>query len=272
MTDGGTGAVGYRAEVPDGVAIVGRWLAQEPAETVVLVDFDGTLAPIVADHDAARLPPGLDDLLVRAASRVRLLAVVSGRPASFLSEALPAGIDFHGLYGLEGRVDGRRIEQPGLDRWRSVVAEFAESAVVLEMAFPGVRVESKGASLTVHYRGAEEMADEVVDWCRRHAEGTGLEVRPAKRSVELHPAGAVDKGTVVTELCAGASSVVYIGDDLGDLPAFDALGDLAAAGRRTLAVVVDSAELAPQVSDRADVTLSGPAEVGEVLAGLVAPA
>ena len=92
-------------------------------------------------------------------------------------------------------------------------------------------VESKGLSLTLHYRHPSRARPAVAEWARQQAARSGLEVRPAKMSVELHPPIAADKGTAVEELVAGLAAVCFVGDDRGDLPAYDALDRLAAPGR-----------------------------------------
>jgi trehalose 6-phosphate phosphatase len=122
----------------------------------------------------------------------------------------------------------------------------------------GVQVESKGLSLTVHYRQAPDAEAEVLAWAERTGAATGLSVRSAKRSAELHPPLAVDKGTSVLALSEGCDVVAYLGDDVGDLPAFAALDQLAAAGVTTCKVAIASDELHRDVVAAADVVLDGP--------------
>ncbi len=80
-------------------------------------------------------------------------------------------------------------------------------------------------------------------------------------SVELHPPVAVDKGTAVEALVAVPviRAVCFLGDDVGDLPAYDALDRLAAVGVHALRVAVRSAEAPPALLERADVVVEGPA-------------
>ncbi|MHB1912227.1 MAG: trehalose-phosphatase, partial [Acidimicrobiales bacterium] len=86
----------------------------------------------------------------------------------------------------------------------------------------------------------------------------GLVAHPARMSVELRPPLAVDKGTVVAGLADGFATVAYLGDDIGDLPAFRALDDLAASGMRTAKVGVTGPEAPPVLLAAADVVLDGP--------------
>jgi trehalose 6-phosphate phosphatase len=162
-----------------------------------------------------------------------------------------------GLYGLEGVRRGERWEHPNGGAWREVMSDVAVASRSLGPA--GMLVEPKDLSLTLHYRGHPEIAAEVATFARAQAERAGLRVHAAKMSVELQPPIDTDKGTVVDEMCADASAVLFAGDDLGDLPAFDALDRLAARGTHTVRVAVTGGETPPALRQRADVTVEGPA-------------
>lgn len=266
-------------------------VAQDPGCAGVLTDFDGTLAPIVEDPAAAVALPGAVDALHHLAGRYRRVAVVSGRPVSFLVAQLRMGdgragepplaasaesggpghdeapglawlrrrrgLVAVGLYGLE-MADGERVAcHPGVDRWRGVVAEVAQRAA--HDAPPGVIVERKGLSVTLHYRTAPAAGPWCKRWARKEAARTSLALHPARMSEELRPPLPVDKGTVVAELAAGLEAVCFLGDDRGDLPAFDALEEMAArAGVLVAKVAVRSPEAPPDLLARADVVVDGP--------------
>jgi trehalose 6-phosphate phosphatase len=245
-------------------------LARHPQTSALFLDFDGTLSPIVEDPVGARPLPGVPELLVTLAHRFALVAVVSGRPTSFLADVLgaPKGVRLVGLYGLELALQGARA-----DAWaKEIEATVVEANVE---APEGVYVEPKGLTLTLHWRHAPH----AEDWVRRFAEEQGarrgLQVHSARSSVELQPPVEVDKGTVVRTLLASLpfppSAVAVFGDDLGDLPAFDTVTALHVE-RPTLHVarvaVVDD-ESAPEVAARADVTVNGAAGASALLADLV---
>jgi trehalose 6-phosphate phosphatase len=230
-----------------------------PLSAGVLTDFDGTLSPIVDDPEAAQPLPGVVDTLARLARRFPMVAVISGRPVAYLADRLgpPDGVTLVGLYGLEkGGRDGVHAH-PDADRWRRTVAEVAEAA---EMeAPPGVYVERKGLTVGLHVRRAPQHAGWVEKWARQQAQRRGLVVHRAKMSLELVPPVATDKGWVVADLAVGLDAVCYLGDDVGDLPAFAALSRLAASGVATIAVAVRSLEAPPALLERADVVVDGPA-------------
>jgi trehalose 6-phosphate phosphatase len=233
----------------------------------VFVDFDGTLSPIVPKAADARPLPGVGGVLLDLTSLAGRVAVVSGRPVSYLAEHLPEGIELHGLYGLEARIDGEIRERGDAGRWRPVVDEVVAEAVATIQP-SGVDVEHKGLSLTLHFRRVPDAEDEAAIWARDAAARSGLHVRAAKMSLELHPPVTVDKGTVVEERSEGLTAVAYVGDDVGDLPAFDALDRLAARGRHVVKVAVRTPELSDDLAAHADHHVDGPDGALELLRSL----
>ncbi|WP_411076955.1 trehalose-phosphatase [Streptomyces sp. cmx-10-25] len=259
----------------DGLAAI---LAR-PQETVVALDFDGTLADIVPDPESARAHPGAVAALAALAPRVASVAVVTGRPAGV---AVRHG-GFAGVPGLEHLVV---LGHYGAERWdaatgtlRAAPAHPGVAAVRAELpgfldragAWQGVRIEEKGRAVAVHTRRAtdpegafEALKAPLADL----AAGHGLVLEPGRMVLELRPPG-VDKGVALTAYVreTGAGSVLYAGDDLGDLPAFAAVEKLRSDGTPGLLVCSGSVEV-PELSDRADLAVPGPAGVVDFLSAL----
>lgn len=237
-----------------------------PDRSGIILDFDGTLAPIVVDPAAARPLEGIAEILEVLSARYRLVAVVSGRPGVWLATQLPVpGLDRWGSYGLEHVVDGRVEVSPEAERWMPAVA--AVTARARAEAPAGVLVEDKGISVTLHVRRAPQHASWARQFAEREATASGLSVHDAKMSVELRPPLEVDKGAVVARLVTehGLSAACFVGDDIGDLTAFRALGAVPTA----LRVAVRSAESPPALVAAADVVVDGPGEVLELLRAFV---
>lgn len=250
--------------MPDAAAAALAALRADPARTAIVTDFDGTLSPIVADPSAARPLPGVVDALHALAERYGRVAVVSGRPVSYLRDRLelgarpPGTLFVSGLYGLEWLEGREERVHPTAEALRPVVAAAADEA---EAAAPaGVIVERKGYSLTVHVRNAPDEEGWARSWCEAAAASTGLALHVGRRSFELRPPLQVDKGTVVDGVVAGFAAACFLGDDVGDLPAFDALDRLrAASGATAVRIGVRSDEAPDGLLARADLVLDGPA-------------
>jgi trehalose 6-phosphate phosphatase len=225
----------------------------DPRHSALCLDFDGTLSPIVSDPVGARPWPGVPDLLTRLAARFALVAVISGRPADFLHEVLcsPPGVTLVGLYGL-GQVG------PDARPWEPVIAGVVDRARA--EAPSGIYVEPKGLTVTLHWRHAPETGGAWAQaFAAQEEAGHGLQVHPGRMSLELRPPLDVDKGTVVRSLVEGMRAVAVFGDDLGDLPAFDAVAELAARGVAVARVAVIDAESDELVAARSDLVVEGPA-------------
>ena len=254
--------------LPEPTTEVGRAglaaLLASPGTALLGLDFDGTLAPIVPDPDAARGHPGVPEVLTRLAGHGVRLAVVTGRPAA-------TAVDYAGVAQVPGLVV---LGHYGLERWSGGEVTAPEDLSAVQEArrrLPGVLdgagapegtyVEDKGAAVAVHTRRTADPAhafESLRGPLTALAEEVGLVVEPGRFVLELRPSGG-DKGDAVRELVAetGAAWVGFVGDDLGDLAAFDAVDELRAAGRAGLLVCSGSTEVTT-LAERADLVVDGP--------------
>ncbi len=239
-------------------------LLERPESTGLFVDFDGTLSPIVAVPSDARPAPGARDLLERLAQKFAITSVVSGRSAADLLEWLGSRIEIWGLHGAERAVDGRVKLSPRVGHYFSLMQEVRRDAArrleVMELA--GVSLEDKGVMLTLHYRTAVDPVEAervvgklVLELASRH----GVIPAEGKMSFELRPPIELSKAEVVLERSKELqlTAVAFAGDDVVDLPAFDALDALATEGLMTLRVAVASPEAPSELLRRADVVVDG---------------
>ena len=232
---------------------------ERASRAALVVDFDGSLAPIVADPSRAHALPAALDALAHLVPLLGRVGVISGRPAAFLATRVPiAGVELVGLYGLEQAVDGEIVVDERVAPWLDAIASAADEA---ETALPGVLVERKGAAtFTLHYRAEPERADEVracaLELSRRH--GLGAPQR-GRLAIELRPPVPVDKGTALIEMVRGSVTAAFAGDDAGDLPAYGALTRLVHDGilEHAVRIGVRSAEAPPEIL-AADVVVDGP--------------
>jgi trehalose 6-phosphate phosphatase len=234
-------------------------LAAQPTAAALVLDFDGVLAPIVEDPETSAMPERAAASLTQLAVSLGTVAVISGRPASFLAGRVRVpGIRLLGSYGMEEVRDGNGQLTPAAAGWLAAVSQAREALAALPGTLPGVRVEAKPASVAVHWRQApdRDAAVAVVGKATaRVAAATGLRLEPGKLVVELRPPIDVDKGSAVAALISEARPVVtvYAGDDLGDLPALQVVRE---AGGYGLAVD-HGAETDPRLLAAADEVLAG---------------
>jgi trehalose 6-phosphate phosphatase len=266
--------------VPSSVTAEGRKgldaLLADPARALIASDFDGTLAPIVPDPADARAYPGAADALRRLAGYVGTVAIITGRPAAdavaFGGFADIPGLIVLGHYGAERWAAGKVTAAPVPEG--VAVVRVALPAVLAEAGAPdGTRVEDKGTALAVHTRQTTDpqgTLDRLRGPVAALAAEAGLMMEPGKFVLEIRPRGS-DKGQALRALARerGARAVLFCGDDLGDLPAFAAVGDLRAEGVPGCVVASRSAE-SPQVAAAADMVVDGPRGVVELLSGLAA--
>jgi trehalose 6-phosphate phosphatase len=251
-------------------------LLTRPGRALIATDFDGTLAPIVADPRAARALPGAVPALARLAPAVGTLAVITGRPAAEAVaygglDAVP-GLIVLGHYGGQRWQDGE-LSEPGSSPAVQAARQALPDLLAGAGAPDGTWVEDKGHALAVHVRRTADPGSALAALrgpLGVLAERLGLAAEPGRMVIELRPPG-VDKGTALSRLAGerAAGAVLFCGDDLGDLAAFAAVRDLRDHGLPGCTVASASAE-SPQVQADADLVVQGPEEIVALLAVLAA--
>lgn len=243
-------------------------LLNNPADALLAFDFDGTLAPIVNDPELAYAHPDAVAVLARLGPAVGTVAVVTGRPVMTVLR-LANVRDVPGLGSLVV------LGQYGVERWDAVsgasggppppagVAQVRKALPDLlgRLGLAGARIEDKGRAIAVHVRelpdpdGALALLAEPVE---QLAAAHGLVVEPGRLVLEVRGRG-MDKGRALRALVQerGAGCVMYAGDDLGDLAAYDAVDAMREKGRAGLLVCSASTEQ-DALAHRADVVVAGP--------------
>ncbi len=259
---------------PDrGLAALLAPLRERPRESAVLCDVDGTLAPIVPRPEDARLLDGAGGVLEELRGRMRLVGFVSGRGLADLERLVGLeGCAYAGNHGMELHLPGERPRlADGVAAHVPAVAAFAATWPPQRLAAGGLRLEEKGATLSVHARGAPDpaAAELLLREVAREAAEHGLVTTTGREVLEVRPPVRVDKGTAVTQLLAGAGAraALYVGDDRTDADAWRALRALRDAGAldHAVALAVASAEVPAEVREAADAEVDGPAGALEAL-------
>lgn len=248
-------AVGLTVDVEEVV----RRISSDPDRAGIFLDLDGTLAPIVARPELAQVLSEVPPVLTRLTARVAVVAVVSGRPSEQVRQLVDVeGVGMVGTHGLEA-------DPPMTPDVLRAIQEVATSV--------GAWVEPKGAAAAVHFRNVDDplaAATAAEPALAAVAAANGLELLGGKRILELTPAGRARKGGAVERIARerGLDAVVFAGDDMGDLDAFEALRRMRATGVWTCAIASQGAETASAVVDAADLVLPGPPGVVELLTSI----
>jgi trehalose 6-phosphate phosphatase len=226
-------------------------LRSAPEEAAILLDVDGTLAPIVERPEDAVVPEETRHEVARIAKRYGLVACVSGRPAAEVQRLLGVeGVEVVGVHGLES--------DPAAREYAPQLEAFAE-----RIAWPWTVENKAGVTLSFHYREAEddEEAARLAGELAHAAEEAGLTPHHGRKVVEVRPPVTADKGTAVRRLLEGRplTRAMYAGDDTTDLDAFRGLEE--AGLEVALKVSVGSPEMNPALLTRADLVVHGPGEL-----------
>jgi trehalose 6-phosphate phosphatase len=253
----------------------------DPDRAAVLLDIDGTLAPIVRHEADAHVPEATRTLLIEIARRYRVVGCVSGRRAATARQIVSIGtIAYVGNHGGELLRPGatRPEVDPDFADWTARVRAFAADVYTPEHQRIRVRSEDKDAIAAFHWRGApdEETAARAVREIAKRAEEEGLAVHWGRKVLEVRPPVTFDKGLGIAALLRGGhggevESALYVGDDTTDLDAFRGLRALVQSGSLTNAVcvAVSSDEAPPELAEEADLTVDGPGGVRGVLEALL---
>jgi trehalose 6-phosphate phosphatase len=206
----------------------GLWRALGQSTPVVLLDYDGTLTPIVRRPEIATLGPGTRAVVERL-SRSAPVVVVSGRDRDNVAEmvGLP-GLWYAGSHGSEiSAPDGRRFDDHSAEVHSAELAAAQNGLERLAERFPGAHVERKSSSLALHYREVEpeSVRDLLEAFDVVEAAHPDLRRSGGKMVVELRAGEASDKGVAVRRILDdllddGHGLPLYVGDDLTDEDAF----------------------------------------------------
>ena len=253
-------------------------LRADPRRAAILLDVDGTLAPIVRHAADAHVPEATRGLLIAVAKRYGTVGCVSGRRAATARQIVSIGsIAYIGNHGCELLAPGATKAEidPEVAPWTDRVRAFAQRSWTTELQMLRVRPEDKGAIAALHWRGApdEEAALDAVRRVDEQARATGLVTHWGRKVLEIRPPVPIDKGRGVAWLLSGsdADTALYAGDDLTDVDAFRGLRTLADEGSLTTAVRVGvrSDETPPELASEADVFVEGPTGVRGLLRALL---
>lgn len=249
-----------------------------PAATVILLDLDGTLAPIVPRPSDVAVPPSIIKLIRRLAHSYLAVAIVSGRSATEAKRIIGnAELAYIGNHGFETMLPGHAtVVCEEAQPFMASMKEITGVAPQERLSETGVWLENKISTISLHYRRAAD-PDAALDYIRGNilprAEQLGLDISEGRMVIEIKPPVDINKGVSVGRLLdlLSAKQAIYIGDDTTDI---DALRELRKRRRRKDTVMVGigviSREMPSSLPKSCDLLVertTGVETVLEILAG-----
>lgn len=245
----------------------------QSGKAIFVLDFDGTIAPIVPIPAQAVPDPLMASVLMRIVERASLI-VLSGRPVEFLRARLSYlrqssfsdRIRLYGHYGLESiALDEEEVRVTPLNsNEMNDLAELRKRWLLNPVS--EIYFEDKGYSCAFHYRNAISFKDELFDWIEQNVLSNGLVARAGKMVVEVMPCSAPTKVSVVRALSNSYDSIIFAGDDLGDLAVFEHIALESRSGLSRLSVLVKGGLETPgPLLSVSDLQVESPTELALVL-------
>ena len=261
------------ARILDNLEILKKLIHRKPFG--LITDMDGTISPIPYDFLQTPIPPPTLPQLAELVSHFDLLAVVSGRTSSAVKDIVNIkGIKYIGHYGMELWDNDRAILHPDAEAYVPSMRALVKELEPLN-SIEGLIIQDKWATISIHYHMCPQpqiAKQQTLDLLMKSPHIKNLSVMDEKTNIGIVPRVDIDKGTAVTTLIEQyrLSGAIYLGDDIGDLPAFRAI-HRAKRNRRFdgLAILVTGALTAQDMLAEVDYTLDGVRETETLLQWLV---
>ena len=237
----------------------------------LVTDVDGTISPIVAMPEEARVLPAARQALEALRDVLTLVAVVSGRTTTDARDMVGIdGITYVGNHGFEVLREAGPEIVPAALPWVPRLAAVLAARRGADPQ-PGILIENKGATASLHYRLAPDPVrakHELLEILVQSAVPLGFQIEEGRMVINLLPPLGISKGSAVSWLVAEhrLDRVVYLGDDETDAHAFRALKVLRQSGEvRTLGIAVVDSETPLSVRQLADATVPSVEAIAELL-------
>ncbi len=214
---------------------------------LLLIDFDGTLTPIVSTPKKALLKKSVRRILKSLSKRSGKfrVGVISGRKLADIKRLIGLNnIYYGGNHGLEITGPGIDFTHPSLKGFRPYQSRIKKDILSKTKGIKGVIVEDKGGSLSLHYRLVKQTRlkelKKIFDAaCAPYIKSGKVARSSGKKVWEIRPPAAWNKGKAVGRICASLKETgkrilpIYMGDDKTDEDAFSFLKD-----RRSITIFV----------------------------------
>ncbi len=199
---------------------------------LLLIDYDGTLTPIVERPELAHLSPEVRECLQKLARNPRLtLGIISGRTLEDLQERVGInGIIYVGNHGLEVKGPGISFVNPAARQAAPLLHSLCQDVSKAIAGIKGARIDNKGLTLSLHYRLVDESQldklDSIFNGIVEIPLASGqIRITPSKKAYDIRPAVEWGKGKAIEFIAQkltgeGKPLMLFLGDDVTDYDGF----------------------------------------------------
>ncbi|BDZ66582.1 trehalose-phosphatase [Methanobacterium ferruginis] len=237
--------------------------------TAIITDIDGTISEITQTPEEAFVNKAIQDLIVKLRDEFQLVAVISGR--SVLNAKKMVGVEgvlYVGNHGLEFLKNGELCVQPEVVKYEPYIKAVENELETGKLAhIKGLKFEDKGICFSIHYRlskDPENTRKRILKFLHECPHCKNLKIDEGRRIVELKPPIGYNKGVIMNDIIDQyhLKKVIYLGDDITDVNAFNKLKELESKGKiRGRSVLVCSSEIPSYVKKQSSLFVNGVDEV-----------
>lgn len=238
-------------------------------KTAVITDIDGTISKIVLDPDEAMITQIMRETLLKLVNKFQLVGIVTGRNVKNAKEMLEVdGLLYIGSHGLEYLKNDEIYIEPEVEEYLPLIKKVAQDIQTEELCnINNILFQEKGLCFTVHYRKCEDPEGtrrKILDAINKLEGLENFKITEGRKVVEIRPKIGHDKGTILEKLIFENSieKIIYSGDDVTDVDAFNKLKELKGEGKvNGVGIVVVSEEVPEFVKENASYYVNGVDEV-----------
>lgn len=238
-------------------------------KTAIVTDIDGTISEIAPTPEKALVTKAMQNMLVKLKEKFSMVAVISGKSALNAREMVGVeGLLYVGNHGMEFLKDGKLSKHPDVEKYIPVIKKTGQKLKNGDISsMKGLIFEDKGICYTIHYRlsnPSDNPREKILKTLHGDPECKKLNISEGRQLVELKPPISCDKGTILHDIIEeyGLEKIIYLGDDITDLDAFDKLKQMQNEGKiRGSSILVLSSEIPSTVKKDSTYFVNGVDEV-----------
>ena len=228
------------------------------SDTTIITDIDGTISEIGSTHNKLMITPNRKAVLTKLTENFHLVGVITGRDAIDASNILQLNkMVYIGNHGLQKYINGQIFISPEIEECIPLIQNVTKILKNKLNSLKGISFDYKKLSVTVHYRQSKEPLEvkrKILSIITDMNLSSLIKIIEGRKLIEIRPKIGHDKGSVLDEIIENRNikKIIYLGDDINDVNAFDTLKKVKENGIQSASICVDSDETPNFVKESAD--------------------